>query len=225
MDFIKKQLDGTGMSEQTIGILSNIIMVIFIAVVSILANYIAKRIVLKTVHHIVNNNRYKWGHIIVEKKLFHKLSHLVPAIIIYYSAYVFPSYQALIEKAAMTYMIVIMITVLNALLNVFDDIYRSYEVSKIRPIKGYIQVAKIILFIIGGIIVISSLIGQNPLIILSGLGALSAVLMLVFKDSILGPWQAFNCHRMTWYVLATGLKCRNIMQMVTSLTLHLIRLR
>ncbi|MEO2208237.1 mechanosensitive ion channel domain-containing protein [Paenibacillus pabuli] len=186
MDFIKKQLDGTGMSEQTIGILSNIIMVIFIAVVSIVANYIAKRIVLKTIHHIVNNNRYKSGHIIVEKKLFHKLSHLVPAIIIYYSAYVFPSYQALIEKAAMTYMIVVTITVFNALLNVFDDIYRSYEVSKIRPIKGYIQVAKIILFIIGGIIVISSLIGQNPLIILSGLGALSAVLMLVFKDSILG---------------------------------------
>ncbi|MCG7386022.1 mechanosensitive ion channel domain-containing protein [Paenibacillus sp. ACRRY] len=186
MDFIKNQLDGTGMSEQTIGILSNMIMVIFIAVVSILANYIAKKIVLKTIHHIVNNNRYKWGHIIVEKKLFHKLSHLVPAIIIYYSAYVFPSYQALIEKAAMTYMIVVTITVFNALLNVFDDIYRSYEVSKIRPIKGYIQVAKIILFIIGGIIVISSLIGQNPLIILSGLGALSAVLMLVFKDSILG---------------------------------------
>jgi len=186
MDFIRKQLDGTGMSEQTIGILSNIIMVIFIAVVSILANYIAKKIVLKTIDHIVNNNRYKWGHIIVEKKLFHKLSHLVPAIIIYYSAYVFPSYQALIEKAAMTYMIVVTITVFNALLNVFDDIYRSYEVSKIRPIKGYIQVAKIILFIIGGIIVISSLIGQNPLIILSGLGALSAVLMLVFKDSILG---------------------------------------
>jgi len=186
MDFIRNQLDGTGMSEQTIGILSNIIMVIFIAVVSILANYIAKKIVLKTIHHIVNNNRYKWGHIIVEKKLFHKLSHLVPAIIIYYSAYVFPSYQALIEKAAMTYMIVVTITVFNALLNVFDDIYRSYEVSKIRPIKGYIQVAKIILFIIGGIIVISSLIGQNPLIILSGLGALSAVLMLVFKDSILG---------------------------------------
>lgn len=118
--------------------------------------------------------------------MFHNLSHLVPAIIIYYSAYVFPSYQALIEKAALTYMIVITITVLNALLNAFDTIYRSYEVSKIRPIKGYIQVAKIVLFIIGGIIVISSLIGQNPLIILSGLGALSAVLMLVFKDSILG---------------------------------------
>ncbi|MEN1989500.1 mechanosensitive ion channel family protein [Paenibacillus hubeiensis] len=186
MDFIRNQLDGFGINEPAIGYLSNMIMVVFIAVVSVLANFIAKRIVLRTILHIVNNHRFKWGHIIVEKKLFHKLSHLVPAIIIYYSAYVFPSYQVLIEKAAMTYMIVVTITVFNALLNVFDDIYRSYEVSKIRPIKGYIQVAKIILFIIGGIIVISSLIGQNPLIILSGLGALSAVLMLVFKDSILG---------------------------------------
>ncbi|PQP83936.1 mechanosensitive ion channel protein MscS [Paenibacillus sp. PCH8] len=186
MDFIRNQLEGLGMSEPSIGYLSNIITIIFIAVISVLANFIAKKIVLKTINHLVNNNRYKWGNIIVEKKLFHKLSHLVPAVIIYYSAYIFPAYQALIEKSAMTYMIIIMITVLNALLNVFDDIYRSYEVSKIRPIKGYIQVAKIVLFIIGGIIVISNLIGQNPLIILSGLGALSAVLMLVFKDSILG---------------------------------------
>src|SRR5690606_27513378 len=177
MEFIKNQLDGYGMSEQTIGYLSNMIMVVFIAVVCILANFIAKKIVLKTIIHIVHNNRYTWDNIILEKKVFHKLSHLVPAIIIYYSASTFLSYQALIEKAALTYMIIVAIAVFNALLNAFDAIYRSYEVSKIRPIKGYIQVAKIVLFIVGGIVVISNLIGQNPLIILSGLGALSAVLM------------------------------------------------
>ncbi|CAI6084907.1 Miniconductance mechanosensitive channel YbdG [Paenibacillus sp. JJ-100] len=186
MDLIRNQLEELGMSEPYLGYLSNVIMILFIALISMIANYIAKRIVIKIVHRIVSHNRFKWGHIVVEKKLFQRLSHLVPAIIIYYTAYIFPGYQALIEKAAMTYMIVVMITVLNALLNVFDDIYRTYEVSKIRPIKSYIQVAKIILFIIGGIIVISSLVGQNPLIILSGLGALSAVLMLIFKDSILG---------------------------------------
>ncbi|MCQ6562261.1 mechanosensitive ion channel family protein [Paenibacillus mendelii] len=186
MGFIKDQLDGYGMSEQTIGYLSNIIMVVWIAVVCILANFITKKIVLKTIIHIVHNNRYTWDNIIVEKKVFHKLSHLVPAIIIYYSASIFPAYQTLIEKAALTYLIIVTITALNALFNAFEAIYRSFEVSKIRPIKGYIQVAKIVLFIIGGIVVISNLIGQNPLIILSGLGALSAVLMLVFKDSILG---------------------------------------
>lgn len=98
----------------------------------------------------------------------------------------FPSYQNLIEKTALTYIIVVALVVINALLNAFDIIYRTFPVSKVRPIKGYIQVVKIILFIVGGITIISNLIGQNPLIILSGLGALSAVLMLIFKDSILG---------------------------------------
>lgn len=186
MDLIRQQLQHLGMNDAVIGYAANIIMILFIAVVCILANWITQKIVLKTIIHIANNNRYTWDDIIVEKKVFHKLSHLIPAIIIYYAASVFPSYQGLIEKAAMTYMIVVAITVFDALLNAFDAIYRSFEVSKIRPIRGYIQVAKIVLFIIGGIIVISNLIGQNPLIILSGLGALSAVLMLIFKDSILG---------------------------------------
>lgn len=186
MELIKSQLDGYGMSEQTIGYLSNMIMVVFIALICILANLITKKIVLRTIVRIINKNRYTWINVILEKKVFHKLSHLVPAIIINYSASIFPLYRTLIEKAAVTYMIIVTIMVLNALLNAFDAIYRSFEISKIRPIKGYIQVVKIVLFIIGGIVMISNLIGQNPLIILSGLGALSAVLMLVFKDSILG---------------------------------------
>lgn len=186
MEFIKQQLDGFGISEQTALYLSNLIMIAFIAVVSIVVNFITKKIVLKTIIHIVNHNRYTWDNIIVEKKVFHKLSHLMPAIIIYYSASIFPLYQAVIEKLALTYMIIVMIMVFDALLNAIDAIYRSFEISKIRPIKGYIQVGKIILYIIGGIVVISNLIGQNPVIILSGLGALSAVFMLIFKDSILG---------------------------------------
>ncbi|WP_458120503.1 mechanosensitive ion channel family protein [Paenibacillus sp. Z6-24] len=186
MGFIKQQLDSLGVNGLANIYTANIIMVLFIALLCILANFITKKIVLRTIIHIVNNNRYTWDKIVVEKRVFHNLSHLVPAIIIYFAASIFPAYQVLIEKAAMTYMIVITITVLNALLNASEAIYRSYEISKIRPIKGYIQVIKIVMFIIGGIVVISNLIGQNPLIILSGLGALSAVLMLIFKDSILG---------------------------------------
>ncbi|MGV2643340.1 mechanosensitive ion channel family protein, partial [Clostridium perfringens] len=131
MDFIKNQLDGYGMSEPTIGYLSNMIMVVFIAVVSILANFLTKKIVLKIIIHIVNNNRYTWDNIIVEKKVFHKLSHLVPAIIIYFSASIYPPYQILIEKAARTYRIIVTITVRNALRNAFEDISRSFEGSKL----------------------------------------------------------------------------------------------
>ena len=186
MDFIKENLAGYGVSEQMVVYLSNIIMVLCIAVLSVVANLVAKKIVLKIIIRMINNNRYTWDNIFLEKKVFHKLSHLAPAFIIYYAAPVFPLYQSLITKLALAYMIIVMITVLNALLDAIDAIYRTYEVSKIRPIKGYIQVAKIIMYIIGAIVVISNLMGQNPLILLSGLGALSAVLMLVFKDSILG---------------------------------------
>ncbi|WP_037285703.1 mechanosensitive ion channel family protein [Saccharibacillus sacchari] len=186
MDFIRNHLQGYGMSDTMVTYLSNIIMVLFIAAVSVIANLITKKIVLNVIARIVRKDRHKWGAIVLEKNVLHKLSHLVPAIIIYFSAWSFPTYQVLIERLAAVYMIVVTIMAVNALLNAFDEIYRSFEVSKIRPIKGYIQVMKIVLFIIGGILCVAGLIGQNPLIILSGLGALSAVLMLVFKDSILG---------------------------------------
>ncbi|MEK3761551.1 mechanosensitive ion channel domain-containing protein [Paenibacillus sp. FSL P4-0338] len=186
MNYIKENLAGYGVSEQMSVYLSNIIMILFIALLSVVANLVAKKIVLKIIIHIINNNRYTWDNFFLEKKVFHKLSHLAPAFIIYYAAPIFPLYQSFIIKIALTYMIIVTITVFNALLDAIDAIYRTYEVSKIRPIRGYIQVAKIILYIIAAIIVISNLMGQNPLILLSGLGALSAVLMLVFKDSILG---------------------------------------
>ncbi|MEK5035285.1 mechanosensitive ion channel family protein [Paenibacillus sp. FSL R7-0302] len=186
MNFIQEHLAGYGMSEQMVVYLSNIIMVLCIALLSIVANLVAKKIVLRIIIHIINNNRYTWDNIFLEKKVFHKLSHLAPAFIIYYAAPIFPLYQSFIVKFALAYMIIVTITVFNALLDAIDAIYRTYEVSKMRPIRGYIQVAKIILYIIGAIVVISNLMGQNPLILLSGLGALSAVLMLVFKDSILG---------------------------------------
>lgn len=122
----------------------------------------------------------------MEKKVFQKLSHIVPALIIYYFASVFPSYQIWIEKAAVVYIMVVMILVLDSFLNAVNAIYQTFEVSKIKPIKGYLQVVKIFIFIIGGILIIANLIGQSPLILLSGIGALSAVLMLVFRDSLLG---------------------------------------
>src|SRR5690606_26674312 len=98
----------------------------------------------------------------------------------------FPNYTDLIKQLAVAYIIIVGITIINSFLNAINDIYQTYEISKIRPIKGYIQVVKIVVIIIGVILVIASLIGESPLVFLSGIGALSAIFMLVFKDSILG---------------------------------------
>ena len=86
----------------------------------------------------------------------------------------------------MAYLIIMGLIVINSSLNAMNDIYQTYEISKTKPIKGYIQVVKIIIITLGVILVIANLIGKSPLLLLSGIGALSAVFMLVFKDSLLG---------------------------------------
>ena len=186
MRFIYKQLINYGVDPIFAEYLSVALMITFIVLICIIANFITKKIVIRLITHIVNNNKLQWDNILLEKKVFHKLSHVVPAIIIYYFAQAFLTYQSFIEKGAITYIILVGLSVLSSLLNAVHDIYQSFEVSKVRPIKGYIQVVKIIVFVLGIILVIANLIGESPLIILSGLGALSAVLLLVFKDSLLG---------------------------------------
>ncbi len=185
MEFIHDYLLKSGVDEVWADYLAFGIMIVLIALICIIANFITKKVVIRIITHIVNNNKYKWDNILLERKVFHKLSHVVPAIIIYYIASTFP-YTYLIEKIAVLYIIIVTISVINSLLSAVNDIYQHFEISKVRPIKGYIQVGKITLFIIGTIVIIANLIGESPIIILSGIGALSAVLMLIFRDSILG---------------------------------------
>ncbi|WP_408056617.1 mechanosensitive ion channel family protein [Ureibacillus manganicus] len=177
---------GIGINDFWADYLAIGIMILSIILLCIIANFITKKVVIRFITHIVNNNKYKWDNILLEKKVFHKLSHVVPAVIIYYFARSFPAYTEIIEKFAVLYIIIVAISVINSLLDALNDIYLNFEISKVRPIKGYIQVAKIVLFIIGSIIIIANLLGESPVIILSGIGALSAVLMLIFRDSILG---------------------------------------
>ncbi|XID90315.1 mechanosensitive ion channel family protein [Paenibacillaceae bacterium WGS1546] len=186
MEFIKKQLEDFGVQEGTVVYLANAIMIVVIAALSMAANFIAKKVVLSIITHYIKKSQFKWDDHLLERKVFHKLSHVVPAIIIYYASFMFPAYQPLIAKGVVFYMIVVALLVMNAFLSAINDIYMTYEISKSRPIRGYIQVVKIFFFFIGGILLVSILIGESPIILLSGIGALSAVTMLVFKDSILG---------------------------------------
>lgn len=186
MDFFKAMFEDIGVGNETAVYLTNLLLIVAIAALCIVANFVTKKVVLKILTKAIHNNRFQWDNIFLERKVFHKLSHFVPAVIIYNFSSVFPAYQQVIIKCVGIYVIIVAILVINAFLNAVNDIYRTYEVSKSRPIRGYIQVVKIFVYIIGGILVISGMIGKSPLLLLSGIGALSAVIMLVFKDSLLG---------------------------------------
>lgn len=186
MEFIQKQLLEYGIDQNLADYIAPISMVIFIGILCIIANYITKKIVMRFITHFITNNKFEWDDIFLERRVFHRISHIVPAIIIYYFAGSFPEHQYWIEKGAIAYIIIVGLLVISNVLNAFNDIYKTFEISKTKPIKGYIQVAKIVIFTLGGILVIANIIGESPFLLLSGFGALSAVLLLIFKDSILG---------------------------------------
>ncbi len=186
MDFIRRQLLKFELDPTLVEYLSIIIMLLFIAIICVLANLITKKVVIRIITKVVRKTKFQWDNMLLDREVFHKLSHIVPAFIIFYFAFAFPKYQFLIERGAMAYLIIMGLIIINSLLNAGNDIYQTYEISKVKPVKGYIQVVKIIVVTLGIILVIANLMGKSPLLLLSGIGALSAVLMLVFKDSLLG---------------------------------------
>jgi miniconductance mechanosensitive channel len=167
-------------------ILSMAVHIAWLAVVLAIAwlgNYITKKFVLRFVNRMVTKSKTQWDDALAKHHVFALLSHLVPAIIIYVFA---PDFVINMQLAAVIYMIIIGMLVINAFLSSVVDIYRTYEFARRTPIRGFIQVVKIVVFIAGGIIILGILVGRDPTKILAGFGAMTAVSMLIFKDAILG---------------------------------------
>ena len=183
-------LTGLGLSQEYAVILREFFWVIIIVILAILSFYIARYFIIKTVHIIVARSKTKWDDILAEKRVFIRLAYLAPAIVInFLSSHALSDFEFLnriIQIITAIYMVIILLQVVTAILNALNEIYQSYEVSRGKPIKGYIQVAKIIAYTIAFVVIITVLLGDRNLGWLAGFGAFSAVLMLIFKDPILG---------------------------------------
>ena len=184
--YIYEKLIAFGMQQVAAEYLSEGILLAFVIILTLLVNIIIKKLVFKLIAHYVLNNKFKFDNIMLERKVFHWLSHILPALVIYFFAEAFSAYRIIIQRIAFTYIFLVGMLAADAFLNAVDDIYRTYKVSRLRPIKSYLQVVKIFIYIIGSIIIIANIMGESPVYFLSGIGALTAVLMLIFRDSILG---------------------------------------
>jgi miniconductance mechanosensitive channel len=184
-------LEGLGLSSELAQFGKVATALIAIVVLSFLANFVAKKIIVVGLTAITKRTKSVWDDFLVHRKVFHKLSHLAPALVIQYTIGIAlydysPSLTLIIEKFTYIYIVAAWLFVISSLLNALHDMYMTLEVSKTRPIKGYVQLAKIVIYVLGGIVIISILINKNPLNLLVGMGASAAILMLVFKDTILG---------------------------------------
>jgi miniconductance mechanosensitive channel len=186
MENIVKSLIDFGVDSKWVNPMAQLILVMIVLFLALFTNMVIKKIILKMANRFIKANKFKWDNFLIDRRVLHRLANIVPAVLIYFCAPLFSGFQSAIEKSALVAIFLVGILAVDSLLNVCNDIYRTFEISNVKPIKGYIQVLKIFIFTIGGIVVISNLMGKSPVVFLSGLGALTAVLMLVFKDSILG---------------------------------------
>ncbi|MDR0644134.1 MAG: mechanosensitive ion channel family protein [Treponema sp.] len=141
---------------------------------------------------IVRNTKTQWDDYLFESGFFTRLSRLAPAIFAYLVLPMFlPSdggITSFTRRVILAYTAFIAVYIVAAFLDGLHSIYQkdAAEVAKRKPIKSYIQLVKVFLYIVGAVLVITTLINVSPVGILSGVGAMSAVLLLVFKDSIMG---------------------------------------
>lgn len=163
-------------------------------IIAIFVAFLLDLVIQKVGHSIIvrasKKTKSNWDDILLENKFFKRLVHLVPTFIFMsVSDKLFihaVQWNQIINGTVQIYVIVILILIVNSFLKSVNDIYLTYEGSKTRPIKGYTQTIQIIVISFAVIIIISVLLGRSPLVILGGLGAFAAVLMLIFRDSILG---------------------------------------
>ncbi|MEA3446600.1 MAG: mechanosensitive ion channel [Bacteroidota bacterium] len=168
-------------------------MIILLALVGLLAwiaDFVSKKVFLTTIKRLVRKSRTIWDDILLDKNVFGRIAHFAPAIVIYAMAGVifidFPGSAKVVKSGASLYMIIILIVLLNSFLDGVKGIYETTKIAENRPITGYIQLIKIIIYIFGGTIILSILLNKSPVYFITGLGAFAAVLLLIFKDTIMG---------------------------------------
>ncbi len=159
----------------------------------VLAAYVAyritKQVLLTTVGRIVRRTSFEWDDTLQEFKVFDRLADVAPAVAVYYGVALIPSWpqaaQLVIGRVAGATIILVALLSAGALLSAVNAIYSATPTGRDRPIKGYVQIVKILLYVVGGVVIVSTLIDRSPLIFLSGIGAMTAVLLFIFRDTIL----------------------------------------
>lgn len=181
-----------GMDQTWADKIDNLIILLFIIAIAFLANLICRKIILRVVSKLVRQTKATWDDIVFNDKVMANVSRMVAPILIYIAIPIaFPDHATsglldFLRRLCLIYIIAVFLRFVSTLFTAVYDVYCTREQYKDKPLKGLLQTAQVILFFIGAIIIISILINQSPAVLLTGLGASAAVLMLVFKDSIMG---------------------------------------
>ena len=185
----------TSIQDMLLNITTNpYLLAVVVLVVSYLMYLIASRIILVSLKKLFKHTATHVDDVFVEQNVFHRLAFFVPLLVIYLSADLFPEYGQYIRQFLSALLVIVLIMVINAVLDAAYVIYRRSKFAQVLNIKSYLQISKLVLNILGSIVVIATVIDKSPIYLLSGIGALTAVLLLIFKDTILSFVASIQIH-------------------------------
>ena len=145
-----------------------------------------RRLLLELVAYLIHRTSIKWDDIFLKSGVFTKLAWLAPALVVANFPDPVPLSNAFVSRVITAYVLAIIVLAMADALDAVNELYnRNIRVAKERPIKGYIQIIKLLLYLIGVIVAIAMLLDRSPIAFLSGLGAMTAILLLVFRDTLL----------------------------------------
>lgn len=176
---------GLGISWQT-ELWASLILIAGSLLLAFLVRLLVRLLLTRLAVNISKHTKALWNESLLRNKVFNRIADLAIPIALSWVAANLPKYGLLLDKIAGVAGVLILVLLVNACLNTVDELYRSTAISKVRPLKSVFQVIKVAAIIVGGVVMVAILAGESPWVLLGGIGAMTAVTSLIFKDAILG---------------------------------------
>lgn len=187
---IAQQLSDMGIDKENLNWSTRLTLIALILLISYIITKLFRHLVIPAVHKITSRTKATWDDYLFNEKMMTSFCRMIPPIMFYLLLpFVFnnvPQVLDILLKGCLIYLVITTLMLVNSFLNSLYEISNEHETLRNRPLKGIYQMINLVAIGIGIILIISILIDQNAATILAGLGASAAVLMLIFKDSILG---------------------------------------
>ncbi|MBT4097827.1 MAG: mechanosensitive ion channel [Gemmatimonadetes bacterium] len=150
-----------------------------------LSNIVTRQVLVRWIGGLIRTTRTKADDVLLQRNVLRRMALLAPVIVLYYGADALPGDLEMVRQVVSAALLLVLLMVTGALINAFQDLSGDFASASEVPIKSYAQIVKLVVYILGGLMTVAVLTGRSPWVLMSGIGALMAVIILVFRDTIL----------------------------------------